>query len=69
MMTKTTKTFDCVRMKRQGAERLRQRLAGLTEQQQLDYWRQRNAQFQRDQAALLRNRGRGDHGNTDSDAS
>lgn len=40
----TTKTFDCVEMKRRGAKLLQERLAGLTREQQLAFWRE---QFQR----------------------
>ncbi|MGQ9650404.1 MAG: hypothetical protein ACUVXJ_09865 [Phycisphaerae bacterium] len=47
-----TKTFDCVEMKRRGAERVRQRLAGMTIEQEIEYWRQRSEQFQRDQERL-----------------
>ena len=47
----TTKTFDCVQMKRRGAELVRQRLAGMTRQQQLEYWRQQTALLRRRQAA------------------
>jgi len=34
-----TKTFDCVEMKRRGAERVMKNIKGKTAQQQLDYWR------------------------------
>ena len=44
-----TKTFDCVEMKRRGAERLRQRLAGMTLEEEIEFWRQRSEQFERDQ--------------------
>lgn len=47
-----TKPFDCVEMKRRGAELVRQRLAGLTLEQEIEYWRQRSEQFQRDQERL-----------------
>jgi len=33
-----TKTFDCVQMKRRGAELVRKRLEGKSFQQQLKYW-------------------------------
>jgi len=41
----TTKTFDCVEMKRQGAERLQEKLAGMTRDERLAYWAERNEQF------------------------
>ncbi len=47
-----TKTFDCVEMKRRGAELLRQRLAGMTLEQEIEYWRQRSEQFEREQERL-----------------
>ena len=34
----TTKMFDCVEMKRQGADRLQKKLAGMTRDEQLAYW-------------------------------
>ena len=33
------KSFDCVEMKRKGAELVQQRVASLTKVQQLEYWR------------------------------
>jgi hypothetical protein len=33
-----TKTFDCVDMKRRGAERVRKRLEGKTLEEQVKYW-------------------------------
>jgi len=33
------KSFDCVEMKRKGAELVQQRVASLTKAQQLEYWR------------------------------
>ncbi len=43
----TKKNFDCVAMKREGARRLRERLAGMTRQQQLDFWRERTDALRR----------------------
>ena len=43
----TKKSFDCVEMKREGARRLRERLAGMTRQQQLDFWRERTDALRR----------------------
>jgi hypothetical protein len=34
-----TKTFDCVQMKRRGAEWVRKQLKGKSLEQQLEYWR------------------------------
>jgi hypothetical protein len=47
-----TKTFDCVEMKRQAALRIHERLKDLTVEQQIEYWRQRSAEFQRDHERL-----------------
>jgi hypothetical protein len=33
-----TKTFDCVEMKRRGAELVRRQLKGKTFEEQLEYW-------------------------------
>ncbi len=35
------KTFDCVEMKRRGAEHVRNQIAGMTPQQELEFWRKR----------------------------
>jgi hypothetical protein len=48
----TTKRFDCLDMKRRGAEQVRQRLAGMTLQQEIEYWRQGSEQFRLDQERL-----------------
>lgn len=36
-----TKTFDCVEMKRHGAEMVRAKLEGMTLEQELEFWQQR----------------------------
>jgi hypothetical protein len=51
-----TKTFDCVRMKREGAERIMSQLAGKTVQEQLEYWRQGTEELKRHQQALKENK-------------
>lgn len=33
-----TKTFDCVKMKRQGAEKVQQELAGMTLEEEIAFW-------------------------------
>jgi len=33
------KRFDCVEMKHKGAEQVGQAIAGLSKEQQIDYWR------------------------------
>jgi hypothetical protein len=44
-----TKKFDCVEMKRQGADRVRQRVAGMSLEQEIEYWRKCSEEFERDQ--------------------
>lgn len=36
---KKSKTFDCVDMKRKGAEQVQQEIAGMSIEQELAYWR------------------------------
>jgi sRNA-binding protein len=43
-----TKRFDCVEMKRIGGEFVRQQVAGMTLDQEVEYWRQRSEEFQRE---------------------
>lgn len=51
-----TKTFDCVEMKRRGAELVQQRLAGMTPEEQLEYWRQQTDELRREQQRILQSR-------------
>ena len=51
-----TKTFDCVRMKRQGAEQVMKRLEGKTVQEQLEYWRKGTEELKKRQQALKERR-------------
>jgi hypothetical protein len=44
-----TKTFDCVEMKRRGAELVQERLAGMTPEQELEFWRQQTEELRREQ--------------------
>lgn len=44
-----TKTFDCVEMKRRGAERIHERLKNMTLEQKIDYWRRRSQAFRAEQ--------------------
>ena len=39
------KTFDCVEMKRRGADKVREAIGGMTPQQELKYWRDRTRQL------------------------
>jgi hypothetical protein len=42
-----TKTFDCVQMKRQGAELVREQLEGKTFEQQLEYWQKGTSELKK----------------------
>ena len=44
-----TKTFDCVEMKRRGAELVQERLASMTPEQELEFWRQQTEELRREQ--------------------
>ena len=41
------KTFDCVEMKRRGADRVRKRLEGKTLKEQLEYWQKGTRELRR----------------------
>ena len=41
----TNKAFDCVEMKRRGAQRVQAKLEGMSREQQLEYWRQRTEEL------------------------
>ncbi len=47
-----TKTFDCVRMKRQGAEQVMKQLEGKSFQEQLEYWQKGTEDLKRHQQKL-----------------
>jgi hypothetical protein len=40
-----TKDFDCVEMKRRGSLEIHERLAGLSAEEQVEYWRKRAREF------------------------
>jgi len=48
----TTKTFDCVEMKRRGALKIYERLKDMTVDQKAEYWRKRGEAFRKEQEAL-----------------
>ena len=52
-MKTTTKTFDCVEMKRKGALRIYEKNKDMTFNQEVEYWRRRNEEFRREQERLL----------------
>jgi hypothetical protein len=43
------KTFDCVEMQRKAALRIHERLQGMTVEQQIEYWRSRSEEYQREE--------------------
>jgi hypothetical protein len=47
-----TKEFDCVKMKRLGAAKVREQTATLTEEQELRFWQERSQYLRQRQAAL-----------------
>ncbi len=51
-----TKSFDCVRMKRQGAEQVMKRLEGKTVQEQLEYWQKGTEELITRQQSLKKNK-------------
>jgi len=53
-----TKTFDCVQMKRQGAERVMKQLEGKSLQEQLEYWQKGTEDLKKLQQKLKKNRAR-----------
>jgi exonuclease VII small subunit len=51
-----TKTFDCVRMKRWGAERVMKQLEGKSLQEQLEYWQKGTEDLRKLQQKLKKTR-------------
>ena len=47
-----TKTFDCVQMKRDGAELVRKQLEGKSFEEQLEYWRKGTEELRELQAQV-----------------
>ena len=50
----TKKSFDCVDMKRKGAEKVQAKLAGMSREQQLEYWRVRTEELLDFQRTVVR---------------
>jgi hypothetical protein len=46
------KTFDCVEMKRKGAERVMKRTKGMTPEEELKYWQEGTARLRERQKKL-----------------
>lgn len=45
MKTSDPKRFDCVEMKREGERRIRERMAAMTAEEKLAYWRRRSEEL------------------------
>lgn len=54
------KKFDCVQMKRSGAEKVRERTAALTTEQELAFWKERSQHLRLRQEALKAHAGQED---------
>lgn len=50
-----TKTFDCVEMKRKGAQRVQEILKGMTMEEQLAFWDKKHEELVRRQEELCKN--------------
>ena len=46
------KTFDCVEMKRRGAERIHKQIANMTQEEQLAFWQKRTEMLRERQHAI-----------------
>lgn len=53
-----TKTFDCVQMKRQGAEQVMKQLEGKTVAEQIEYWQKGTEELKKRQQDLREGRAR-----------
>lgn len=51
-----TKTFDCIQMKRHGAEQVMKRLKGKTIPEQLEYWKTGTEELRKHQQDLRRHK-------------
>lgn len=55
-MNKKTKSFDCVEMKRQGAARVQALIAGMTPEEELEFWRKQTEELRKQQEQIRRTR-------------
>lgn len=55
-----TKTFDCVEMKRRGAVAVQAKTAGMTPEQELQFWREQTDLLRRRQQEALAAKGSSD---------
>jgi hypothetical protein len=47
-----TKTFDCVEMQHRGGQRIQEATKGMTLEQEVAYWQERDRQFREEQERL-----------------
>ena len=52
-MKARTKTFDCVEMKRRGQEHVRKLTAGMSPEEELEFWRRETEAARREQAEIV----------------
>jgi hypothetical protein len=52
------KEFDCVEMKKQGAELLQKKIAGLSIEDELKFWQERNKTLLEEQKRLIKKKKR-----------
>lgn len=48
----TDKPFDCVEMKRRGAEEVQRQIAGMTREQELEFWHKQTDKLRERQARI-----------------
>ena len=56
-MEETTKDFDCVEMKRSGAEKVRRETCAMTPEEELAYWQHGTEELRSQQGSLRINSG------------
>ncbi len=54
-MATKTKTFDCVKMKHKGAEKVQREIRGMTREEELAYWAKGTKRLLEEQARLQKN--------------
>lgn len=50
---RTKKSFDCVKMKHRGAARVQAEIAGMSREEQIEYWRKQTADLLELQRAVI----------------
>jgi hypothetical protein len=54
-MKRTTKTFDCIELKRQAARRIFEETGQLSIEEKITYWRRRSEEFLRERKQAAEN--------------